>query len=243
MGMLPVLPQSSIQTMKIVILCNGDFPSASQPLLAMAEADHIVCCDGAYDTLMRHIPDIRTPLTVIGDLDSIVGCDGVDVIRIDEQDTNDQTKAFRYAHANWPNSAIIILGATGKREDHTLGNISLLADYLEMLSANSHNDSSTRRKPVIQLTGNPPVCMMTDYGIFTPIDRSTVFTSFPRQQVSIFAISSVCRVTTAGLQYPLRGNYLPRWWQGTLNASLDNVFTVAPRDGIAIVFQTYDPKL
>jgi len=58
----------------------------------------------------------------------------------------------------------VIVGATGKREDHTLGNISLLADYMKTAK----------------------VVMVTDYGIFTPMQGITEFTSHKGQQVSLF---------------------------------------------------------
>lgn len=216
--------EKSNRPMNIVILCNGDFPSAPQPLKALYDADHIICCDGAYNALMRLVPDISTPLTVIGDMDSIVEREGVETIRISEQDTNDQTKAFRHVRSQWPDAAITILGATGKREDHTLGNISLLADYLEGCG------------------GQLSIRMVTDYGVFTPINVETSFPSFPRQQVSLFAITPGCLITTEGLQYPLRRQPLPRLWQGTLNAALDYQFSVHPHNGIVIVYQTHDPK-
>lgn len=212
--------------MNIVILCNGDFPSAPQPLKALTDADHIICCDGAYDALMWHVPDISTPLTVIGDMDSIAGREGVETIRISEQDTNDQTKAFSYARSRWPDADVTILGATGKREDHTLGNISLLADYLESFQS--------PQRPALQL--------LTDYGVFTPINVETIFTSFPRQQVSIFSMTPGCLITTEGLQYPLNRQPLPRLWQGTLNAALDYHFSVHPHNGTVIVYQTYESK-
>lgn len=212
--------------MNIVILCNGDFPSAPQPLEALTDADHIICCDGAYDALMWHVPDISTPLTVIGDMDSIAGREGVETIRISEQDTNDQTKAFSYARSRWPDADVTILGATGKREDHTLGNISLLADYLESFQS--------PQRPALQF--------LTDYGVFTPINVETIFTSFPCQQVSIFSMTPGCLITTEGLQYPLNRQPLPRLWQGTLNAALDHHFSVHPHNGTVIVYQTYEPK-
>lgn len=212
--------------MNIVILCNGDFPRAAQPLQAMHRADHIVCCDGAYNTLMSQLPDIGIPLTVIGDLDSIADRDAVRCIHVAEQLSNDQTKAFRYVETTWPEAEIVILGATGKREDHTVGNISLLADYLE-----EHTNSDAG------------ICMMTDYGVFTPINRPTIFKSFPSQQVSLFSMTHGCRITTERLEYPLRQEHLPRWWQGTLNACLAESFAVMPQGGTVIVYQTYEAKL
>ena len=44
-----------------------------------------------------------------------------------DQETNDQTKAVHYLYARGMRR-IAIVGATGKREDHTIGNISLLME-------------------------------------------------------------------------------------------------------------------
>ena len=87
------------------------------------------------------------------------------------------------------------MGATGKREDHTLGNISLLADYMEQAE----------------------VRMLTDYGLFIPIKEDSVFESFPTQQVSVFNMGAT-ELSADGLVYPLSA--FTNWWQGTFNAFL-----------------------
>ena len=72
------------------------------------------------------------PDLVVGDLDSIPASllerFPNRLRKVDEQEDNDLTKAF-YAAMEFSPSCIHILGATGLREDHTLGNISLLARY------------------------------------------------------------------------------------------------------------------
>ena len=60
-----------------------------------------------------------------------------------DQETNDLTKSVHFC-AYKTDEEIAIVGGTGYREDHTLGNISLLADYMEAAT----------------------VMMVTNYGIF-----------------------------------------------------------------------------
>ena len=111
-----------------VVLANGEYPTNPLPLKILAEAPYVVCCDGAADEYIRrgNVPDV-----IIGDGDSISEDNRNRyshlLHRISEQETNDQTKAVRFLLSQGKRH-IAITGATGKREDHTLGNISLLID-------------------------------------------------------------------------------------------------------------------
>ena len=65
---------------------------------------------------------------------------------------------------------IAITGATGKREDHTIGNISLLIEYMR---------------------AGADVFSFTDHGIFIPCRDITTHKCRKGQQVSIFSITLV----------------------------------------------------
>ena len=119
-----------------VIVGNGQFPKKEYPLYLLESADCVVCCDGALDTYLRHFSgrNLRRPDVVVGDMDSLSKKTAErfrDIaVKIDEQETNDQSKAFHYILEHFPDvDTIHILGATGKREDHTIGNLSLLMEY------------------------------------------------------------------------------------------------------------------
>ena len=145
-------------TIDAVVLANGEYPASPLPLKILAEAPYVVCCDGGADEYIRrgHTPDV-----IIGDGDSLSDENhrkfGHILHRISDQETNDQTKAVNFLLAKGKRR-IAIIGATGKREDHTLGNISLLIDYLR---------------------AGADVRTYTDYGIFIPC-RST--RTFPRSE-------------------------------------------------------------
>ena len=219
----------------IVILAAGDFPTHEVPLKALREADFIVCCDSAY-TAIRNEELGLSNYVVIGDGDSLSEQDkhmlGDRWIHVDEQDYNDLHKAMRWATKKFSilNSQFSILGATGKREDHTLGNISSLATFAE-----EYPDADIE--------------MLTDYGrliALNPTSHLSPFTfhlpSSPRQQVSIFAMTPDASITSTGLRWPLDA-FRPRlWWQATLNEALDTEFTLST-EGCLVVFQTYDPKI
>ena len=186
-----------------VILADGDFPKEEQPLSVLRSAARIVCCDGSAASLAGFGLE---PTVVIGDLDSLPAefktrfADRL--IHVREQETNDLTKAFTYCREQgWDN--IAILGATGKREDHTLGNLSLLADYSELV---------------------PNLKFITNYGMFFIAQKSGDFPAIPGQQISIIALQTGTPVTSSGLKYPMDKLVLNRWWQATLNEALSDNF-------------------
>lgn len=202
---------------KTVILADGSYPVHEIPLDYLRKAARIICCDGSAETLIAggYIPE-----AIVGDLDSL----SVEIAsrfperlyRDDEQKTNDLTKSVKWCVArNY--SDIVILGATGKREDHTIGNISLLAEYVKQAE----------------------VMMVTDTGIITPHLESTILSSYPGQQVSIFSIDPETEITSAGLTYRLEKMKLGNWWQATLNEATDNLFELTFEGGPLIVYRKF----
>ncbi len=106
-----------------------------------------------------------------------------------------------------------ILGATGKREDHTLGNISLLMTYARKLEVKCY----------------------TNYGIFIPSEGNQTFKSFKGQQISLFNFGAT-HMHAKNLLYPLSD--FNELWQGTLNEATDTLFTIYA-NGKYLVFKNY----
>ena len=193
-----------------VILAHGDFPQAEIPLDLLRQAPFVCACDGA----VNHYPQADA---IVGDGDSVPESLRNRLIQIEEQEDNDLTKATRYCLSKGMRR-IVYLGTTGKREDHTLGNISLIVRY-------------------VQEMGIEPL-LATDYGWFVAAEGESEFASFKGQQVSIFNMT--CNAfSSEGLlwqAYPYR-----QWWQGTLNESAGDSFTLKG-DGVYLVYRTYQAK-
>ena len=173
-----------------VILGNGEYPTHSMPETMLIMAPYVVCCDGSAD---EHIRRGFTPDAIIGDGDSL-SPENKERFRtifhqIDDQETNDQTKAVHFL-LDQGKKTIILVGATGKREDHTLGNISLLIDYMK---------------------AGAQVTMLTDHGMFIPASGRNCFKSYPGQQISIFNFNAT-GLRADGLVYPISD--FSNWWQG-----------------------------
>ena len=185
--------------METIILANGAFPKSEKLLQMLRNAGQIICCDGAVNKLLEINVE---PSLIIGDLDSVKPAIKEKyagrILQIDDQNTNDLTKAVNWCTAKGMDK-VIIMGATGEREDHSIGNIALLTDYA--------------RKTDVR--------MLTDYGEFIPVLKPVFeFETFPGQQISIFSLDPGTCFFSEGLKYPLDGLQLSSWWMGTLNEAL-----------------------
>ena len=207
-----------------VIMAAGDFPVHPEPLAVLKNADVLVACDSAAAGLVER--GIRFDY-VVGDMDSLSEkyreLLREKLIHIREQDTNDLQKAFRFTRELCvPGDRITILGAAGKREDHTIANISLLTDF-----AQSH----------------PEIRILTDTGVFFPVLESGEFPSFLGQAISIFNPGCApVLLSSGGLVYPLDKLKLSKWWTASLNKAAAESFTLSfegeHKDGV-IVFAVY----
>ena len=202
-----------------VVVANGSFPQTAGPLELLKSAPAIIACDGAVQNL--HERGLE-PTAIVGDLDSIpqemlrLYADRIHTV--EDQEINDLSKAVRFAHAAGYRK-LLILGATGLREDHTLGNISLLMDYAPLFEQ---------------------VEMLSDYGHFIPVQQTTTLPSTPGQQISIFSMYPCGEITTEDLRWPITRRRLTAWWQGSLNEALGNEFTLtlSPEARVIVYFQT-----
>lgn len=202
----------------VVIICDGTFPKSEFPRYLIRTADFVICCDGALRKFLRNSKDIfgetKLPDLVIGDMDSLSASMKRKysdiIVQVDEQEHNDQTKAFRWALENISDiEHIYILGATGEREDHTIGNVSLLMEYARTF------DLVGMGIEVEMITDRATIFAVTDtFEMDCGIGRS----------VSIFSPDNSLKIHSEGLEWPLDNVVFDNWWKATLNkASADRV--------------------
>lgn len=200
-----------------VVVGNGEYPTHNIPRHILKEAPIVVCCDGGANEYIRQG---NMPHLIIGDGDSLNETYRQKyeeiILRITDQETNDQTKAVKHL-IDKGFQQIAIVGATGKREDHTLGNISLLMEYLR---------------------AGAEVRMFTDYGVFIPCKDCCTLNCQPGLQVSIFNFGAT-GLRSEGLRYPIYDFSL--WWQGTLNECTEEHFSIFAQ-GEYLLFITYETK-
>ena len=200
----------------VVIICDGKFPKTEYPRYLIRSADFIICCDGALRKFMRNSTAVfgeeRLPDLVIGDMDTLPMSMQKKysdiIIKENEQEHNDQTKAVRWALNNLRGiESIHILGATGGRTDHTIGNVSLLMEYTRLFDLDGIS-----------------IEMVSDNGTIFPINDTIEFECGPGRSVSIFTPDNSLKIRSEGLEYPTDDVVFDNWWKATLNRSIaDNV--------------------
>lgn len=201
--------------MNILILANGEPPSQKMFEHMTDWADVFIAADGggnAAQTLGK-MPDI-----VIGDMDSYRSHEHepYKIIRDPDQYSNDLEKALTLAQKKGATS-VRVLGATGRRLDHTLKNLSVLKQF------NNHFQEIT-------FYDNEVIILLL------PNQYSEEIT--PGTAVSLFPLSGkVIGVTTSGLKYPLTDGVLENGVQdGSSNTVVSSPVQISHRKGDLLLF-------
>lgn len=214
---------------KFVIISGGSIQDAfAGELLRDEEFDVILAADSGMEFLKREyiVPDV-----IIGDFDS-VKAETLDYFRKYEtvefhqlnpiKDDTDTEYAIRYAIAHGA-SEITLLGATGTRMDHVLGNISLLGIGLE------------QKVPITILDANNRI-RMADHSL--EILKKEQFGKY----VSLIPYSEkVMGLTLKGMKYPLDHYELGGFNSlGVSNEIVDHKAEIIFESGILIVIESID---
>ncbi len=202
---------------KTLILCDGIPPS--RPLFEECRewADFFIAADGGGLVAMEfeNLPDV-----VIGDFDSFKPTNDelFEIIFDPDQETNDLEKALSLALRE-NSTHIKILGATGKRLDHTLKNLSVLKKFDPRLKK---------------------LCLKDDYGDTFLLPKSFTAELPVGTGISLFPLSGqVTGITTKGLKYPLKDENLENGVRdGSSNEVIDSPVEISHRQGDLIIFIT-----
>ena len=98
---------------------------------------------------------------------------------------------------------IHILAATGKREDHTIGNLGLLMEYAREGSL-------------------PQVDMISDYSTAFVVTDSCDLILGRGRKISLFSPDNSLKLKSKGLVWPTDNVIFDNWWPATLNRTDDD---------------------
>jgi thiamine pyrophosphokinase len=198
--------------MKALILCDGEPPTLHLLEHCLVGADLIIATDGAVRWALS--ASVR-PHVVIGDFDSLPEPEGDwEVIAAgahEEQENSDGEKALRLALERGA-TEIVLLGATGRRLDHTLGNVSLLATY--------HRQADLR--------------LVDDYGVSRVISGTATWATYPGERISLVPLTLDVVVRTRGLKWPL-SEALPPGTRGLSNEAVGGKVSLEVTSGAVLV--------
>lgn len=215
-----------------VIVCNGEFPKKEYPRYLIQSADLVICCDSARNVARLEALG-RTPDLLVGDMDStpvsvqrrLGGETGAPVtgksrvVRIPEQDDNDLAKAFALLRERYPEvTEIHILGAGGKNEAHTVGNLGWLMEWERRSLAETGLGLAARGINVDMISDWTTAFAVSPTAANDTISLEPVelFVGEGRR-MSFFATDPELRISSQGLKWPLDGVDLTQWWGATLN--------------------------
>ena len=193
----------------VVVVGNGEFPAHPISLNHLKNAGSIICADGGADQLISHK---FTPDVIVGDMDSTKfqkeNFKGI-WISSPDQNRTDLQKTLDWCVSN-NITEVTVLGIMGKREDHSLGNLHILAEF-------SH-------KMDIQF--------VTNYAVICCTQGKKTFSSIAGQQISIVAIENIQSISTVGLKYELKNKPFPPACNGVSNETIGETFTIKSTEPI-----------
>jgi thiamine pyrophosphokinase len=169
--------------MKAYLVANGLLPSPDLVAGLAEVADLVVGVDGGVRALVRAG---QHPNLVIGDLDSLTddlqegGPRNLELVQVVDQDKTDLEKALDELVRRGV-AEVVLSGVCGKRADHFLTNLSVVAQFRRSLALSIVEDGGI------------------GFFIEGPVRRC--IQSFPGQTVSLISFTGAYGVTTEGLQW------------------------------------------
>lgn len=214
--------------MKYLIVCGGDIDQEfACDLIKKSGIDVIIAADSGMDFLYQNG---ITPDMIVGDFDSTrtkaleyfeeKGQSEIHPLNPVKDDT-DTEFAIRTAIERGAKS-IIIIGATGSRIDHVLGNISLLGVGLEQDVAIELIDPNNR---IRMINGKLTLRKDRQYGKY----------------VSLIPVTSDNEISLTGFKYPLDHYSFKKFTSlGISNEIVDDEAVIDIHRGVFIVVESHD---
>jgi thiamine pyrophosphokinase len=202
------------------LICNGEPPSRTRARKLAAAADFVVAADGGANIARRFG---IWPHLIVGDLDSIAPATrkffspsphrtkprrSTEFLHVPRQDNTDLEKALDVL-AERRTKRVVIIAATGRRIDHTLGNLSVIWRYTDAME----------------------IVFVGDGWFALPVGKMKRLHAARGTIVSLIPFGACSGITLKGLQYPLREATMRVGEIGLSNVVVKSPFTVRVRNG------------
>lgn len=187
-----------------VLIANGKKPRNKKIIEILKNAKNVICIDNGYELASElNI----TPSVVIGDLDSVditkISKD-ILIIKDENQNTNDLEKTLNYCLRKNIRD-IILVGATGERDDQNLATLLISLNYIDQLN----------------------IEILSDLYSIKFVNSEREFEAIPMREVSLISIDKENTITTQGLKYNLEKSKLSSATHGISNYSIEKKFSIS----------------
>lgn len=194
---------------KVFLLLNGETPKT---LPKLSNYDIICATDGAYHFLEEK--NIQ-PNFISGDFDSTKKIpENIEVIHTPNQDFTDFDKILQILFDRGFKN-IDVFGASGKEQDHFLGNLHTAIQWKEKLN----------------------LIFFDNYSRYFLANKNTKISSLKNKTISLVPFPSAENITTKGLQYPLNNDKLIFGERiGTRNKAIEDEIEITFNSGDLFIF-------
>ena len=194
---------------KVFLLLNGEQP---KKLPNLAEYEIICATDGAYQYLLKH--EIK-PDFISGDFDSLKNIPKeIEVLETPDQNFTDFDKILQILFDRGYKT-IDVFGASGKEQDHFLGNLNTVVQWKEKLK----------------------ITFFDNHGMYFLADKKATISNCKHKIVSLIPFAEATGITTKGLQYSLNKEDLIFGKRiGTRNKAIENQIEVSFKSGNLFIF-------
>ncbi len=194
---------------KVFLLLNGETPNEVPDI---SKYDMICATDGAYQYLKKHN---ILPNFIAGDFDSLQEIPKeIEVIKTPNQDFTDFDKILQILFDKGFNH-IDVFGASGKEQDHFLGNLHTAIQFKEKLK----------------------LTFIDNHSRYFLADKSTKISDCKDKIVSLIPFPKATNIITEGLEYQLNNENLVFGERiGTRNKGIQDTVKVTFENGELFIF-------
>jgi thiamine pyrophosphokinase len=207
---------------RCIIIANGKPPRKSVVNFFRKRGfNYLICADGGANSLSKL--DL-VPQAIIGDMDSIsTGTlnrfrKKTIIIKIKRQNDTDVEKALKYAIKNKFNEALL-LGAAGDRLDHTICNLGIVLKFYQKIL----------------------ISIISEKSYLKPYNEKVELKSYPGEIISLYGFDSKTKISSRGLNYPLKNTSLPFGEkESTSNVSISEKVNLTINGGTIFVIRDFN---
>jgi thiamine pyrophosphokinase len=199
----------------ILIIANGQLPYKEAFLKIVKEVNCIIAVDGGSNICYTYN---ISPHYIIGDLDSVESeiyehFHDVKIIHRKDQNRHDMDKGLEFAQSLNP-ERIWVLGAFGKRLDHSIANLLVLQSS--------------------QI--NCPIKFIDEYGELSLITGSNKLNCTIGHTISLFSFLPIQGLSLEGFKYPVKNKNFPEGFNGVSNITISKHPKIIIKSGSLFIY-------